>query len=824
MGRKNPEGHNREASGDKLDFAELFDLEEVQRMQDLFTESTGVSSVIVSPEGKQLTRQGNFCALCQDLIHQQTSFEDCFRSIREPKIVDSRPLIHICPKSRMYSASVGIVVGGNHLANWYIGQVRPPEVKSEDLEKSALALGIGIEQFSHAYFKAPVMSREQMEKIGEMLFFMISQLSQNSLMRLNLEQHEDNFDQKDAFQANTDSNFYDIFQNVKEGVAYTNLTGKVLAINNSLQKMLGLPEDQIVGKNFIKIARELLTDDYLTRALPFLKGLLQGRDFKNFVFEYKDQVLEISARVNLRTRRMIGVVRDITEQVFTEKVLRQSEERFRKAFYTSPDAICINRLRDGIFVSINKGFSQLTGYEEEQVIGRSSSLVSIWINEETRAAFTSRLLEKGYVENFENPFKLKNGEVREGLISASVIELDNEPHVISIIRDMHERIQIMKELQAAKEKAEESDRLKSAFLANMSHEIRTPMNGILGFADLLKNQELTGEKQQKYIEIIEKSGIRMLNIINDLIDISKIEAGQMDLHLQEFNAVEIVEDLIGFFRPEAEKKELGVRFLRGYSSGSVVMEADKEKLFAILTNLIKNGIKYSKEGYVGIGIEVNEPYVRFTVEDTGIGIEEGKLDHIFDRFIQADPLNEASQQGAGLGLAITKAYVDMMGGSISVSSMPGSGTVFTFDIPGYIPQIKEDKKQLPENKDMKALARTDLSILIVEDDMVSFDYLSILLEGVKKIHHAGTGQAAVRLCRDHPEIDVVLMDIGLPGMDGYDTTRQIRQFNKRVIIIAQTAYGMDGDKDKALAAGCDNYISKPIRKEEFYSIINSLIS
>jgi len=237
------------------------------------------------------------------------------------------------------------------------------------------------------------------------------------------------------------------------------------------------------------------------------------------------------------------------------------------------------------------------------------------------------------------------------------------------------------QLQKAKERAEQSDKLKSAFLANMSHEIRTPMNGILGFAELLKEPRLTDEQQHKYIGIIEKSGERMLNIINDIVDISRIEAGLMDVTLKESNINEQLDYIYTFFKPQVKAKGMQFRPPGLLPDEKAIVVTDREKLFAILTNLVKNAIKYSNEGTIEFGCGENGSALKFFVRDTGIGIPKDRQHAIFDRFVQADIEDRDARQGAGLGLAISKAYAEMLGGEIWVESEKGKGSSFYFTIP-----------------------------------------------------------------------------------------------------------------------------------------------
>lgn len=383
--------------------------------------------------------------------------------------------------------------------------------------------------------------------------------------------------------------------------------------------------------------------------------------------------------------------------------------------------------------------------------------------------------------------------------------------------------QFESELIKAKDKAEESDRLKSAFLANMSHEIRTPMNGILGFSELLKNPNLTGEKQQSYIKIIEKSGNRMLNIINDIIDISKIEAGLMKVDMNETCINEKIDFIYNFFKPQAKEKGLQLIVNNPLSTQEIIINTDTEKFYSVLINLVKNAIKYSDKGSIEIGYSIKNETIEFYVKDTGIGIPESRQKAVFERFIQADILDKEARQGAGLGLSISKAYINMLGGKIWVESNIGKGSTFYFTLPyttkndiiNDIHNNFELKNEKLNNYNKK------LKILIAEDDETSEMLISIIIENIsKEIITAKTGNEALEICKKNPDIDLILMDIQMPEMNGYETTKLIRTFNKDVVIIAQTAYGLAGDREKALEIGCNDYISKPIKQSELLSMIN----
>jgi PAS domain S-box-containing protein len=381
------------------------------------------------------------------------------------------------------------------------------------------------------------------------------------------------------------------------------------------------------------------------------------------------------------------------------------------------------------------------------------------------------------------------------------------------------------ELIIAKEHAEESDRLKSAFLTNMSHEIRTPMNGILGFTELLKEPNLSSNDQQAFIQTIQISGARMLNTINSIVDISKIESGLMKVDIKETNINEQIEFTYKFFKPEAEFKELKFLFKNSLTTKESIIKTDNEKVYGILTNLVKNAIKFTYEGSIEFGYEKKGEFLEFFVKDTGIGIPQKQYQLIFERFRQGSESHNRGYEGSGLGLAIAKTYVEMLGGEIWVESEEGNGSTFYFTIPYNA--VLEEKTEIKNaiSAEHKEVQLKKLKILIVEDDEISYSLLTKMLQKIsKEVLHAITGVQAIESCNNNPDLDLVLMDVKMHDRDGHEATRQIRQFNKDVIIIAQTAYAFSGDREKAIEAGCNDYISKPINKTLLFELIKKLVN
>ena len=473
---------------------------------------------------------------------------------------------------------------------------------------------------------------------------------------------------------------------------------------------------------------------------------------------------------------ILGIGRDITSRKKAEEALLESEIKYRSFFENSLDAILLTS-SDGKTFSVNNAACEMFGYSAEELIKLGRAGVENTTDTRLSTLLKERAL-KGKSQG-EVTFIRKNGTHFPAEISSSLFKNNDGLYNASmIIRDITGRKIVEKELVEAKEKAEESDLLKTAFLANMSHEIRTPMNGILGFTELLKEPMLTGEEQKEYIDIIEKSGARMLNIINNIVSMSKIESGQLEISLSDTDINEQIEYIFNFFKPEAEKKNLLISCINPLPSQKTIIKTDKEKVTAVLINLIDNAIKFTTSGFIKFGYEKKANWLEFFVKDTGIGITPEQKDLIFERFRQGSESLSRNYEGAGLGLSISKAYVELLGGKIwvedysdnTISNGPveRKGSIFYFTIP-YYSKRQEDIAFIADKVNNKIENHIkNLKILIAEDDENSQAFISIAARTFcKEMIKVDNGFKAVEACRKNPDIDLVLMDIKMPEMDGY---------------------------------------------------------
>jgi len=857
-----------------IQFENVFILEDIQMLQDLFSNASGVASIITHPDGTPITKPSNFCRLCDKIIRKtEKGLAHCYQSdAMIGRYNPSGAIVWPCLNGGLWDAGASITVGGKHIANWLIGQVRNEILDEEKMINYADEIGADKDDFRKALNEVPVMSLEKFNNVANMLFAFANEISEKGYANLMLKKQIEERDKAIELLKEIDEKHRAIFENVQEVFYQTDLEGIIYNISPSIKQFTDYDKDELIGTK-----AHILYENPDDRNL-LLKSLLENGVIRDFEFKLRTKTkgakyASINASLindtNGKPIYIAGAIRDITDRKLAEEAL--TETRANASDILENERTLMNSLMDNLpdriyfkdlesrFIRVNKEMANKHGLNEMKNIEGLTDF-DLFTNEHATQAFNDEqeIIRTGKpIVNIEEKETYSDGRITWAQSSKMPL-LNLEGKIIGtfgISRDITERkkneLQLLRnsekiaaqneefqqineefqqineelnhanfELIGAKEKAEESDRLKSAFLANMSHEIRTPMNGILGFADLLKEPELSGEERQEYIGIIEKSGLRMLNIINDLIDISKVESGQMEIFISEINVNEQIEYIYNFFKLEVQKKGMQLFFQNGLQSEEAVIHSDREKLYAILVNLVKNAIKYSDAGSIEFGYTLKDRYLLFFIKDTGIGIPDDKKEAIFDRFIQADISDKRAFQGAGLGLAISKSYVEMLGGNIWVESDEGIGSTFYFTIPYNVKpeEIKALKKVIIPDTVEKPIKK--LKILIAEDDESSEKLLTeILKKYCKEEIRVSNGLDAVETCRNNPDIDLILMDIQLPDMNGYEATREIRKFNKSVLIVAQTAYALPGDRELTLKAGCNDYISKPIDKRLLKEII-----
>lgn len=865
--------------------------------------------------------------------------------------------------------------------------------------------------------------------------------------------------------------FEDIFETMGDGIGYTTLTGKIIAVNRALESMIGVNRKELVGKSIIPIASRLLSGNQKKIIVPLIAEIIKGKEIRPFYVEINNRVLEVNYKYNRATKRLIGVFRDITELKAANEAVRASENRLRNLYDNMAEGVCLHKMvynehgtpvnyriveinrrfqsiinlnreevlgklatevyktdvppyleiystvvrtqvskqfetyyspmdkyfyisispwetdgfatlfsditerkkiekelilneertrilldlapdaffqgdNSGNFILVNDKASELTGYSKEELyqmnmkdlfdpgqlaekplqyrkLSQSETLqlereivrkdgsrlpvemnsrampdgtyqsffrdmqerktavqaireseekfrtlaecspnaimiyqddhwiytnpageqisgypatelyrMKFWefITEESRDMIRDRGRRRLQGDQFTGDYELKvrtrSGSLRWIHLTANSISYFGKPAGIVSVVDITDRKQMEEDLQIALEQAQESDRLKSAFLANMSHEIRTPMNAILGFSDLLGQPENTPDEQAHFTGIIRNAGERLMHIINDIIDLSKLDSKQVKITPTVCNIGQILKSTMdSFLESELLKRKAGLRLLADLngSEHTLVTKTDPIRLQQILDNLITNAIKYTTSGTITIGVKLlridGSDVLEFFVSDTGKGIPPDKLRIIFERFRQVE--EQSYREGAGLGLSISKALVELLGGTISVRSEPGKGSTFSFTIP-YLPVQPSTAQALSR----PATDQPDLRgkyIIVAEDDDDTWLFLTITLkETGAELRRAGNGMILMEMLRDRMA-DLILLDINMPVMTGYECITEIRKKEYPVKIIAQTAYAMIEERNRCFSLGCDAYLAKPLSKIGLFSAIETTL-
>ncbi len=523
-----------------------------------------------------------------------------------------------------------------------------------------------------------------------------------------------------------------------------------------------------------------------------------------------------------------AVGNDVTEKLRAQQVLQKSEETLRGIFDSSPYAIILIDLDLNIIDGNRASIEMFRIKDKDEVIGNNFTNFINPSHSKRAKENLQKAVQNGLAKNNQYVFKLMDGTSFTAETSGNIlVDPSGKPTAyVAIVNDITERIQFIEKLKHAKLDAEEADRLKTAFLANMSHEIRTPMNSIVGFSSLLTDPGNTEELKEKYLNHIVNSTNSLMSLIDDIIDVSKIEAGQLKITKTECHVNELLTDLYSSFSNSNTNKNIELLLSFPEKGEDLKFISDPLRVRQVLTNLIGNALKFTESGSIEIGYNLHkkkkETFIEFYVTDTGIGIPENKLDMIFQRFSQIEDAHTKKYGGTGLGLTISQRIVEILGGTIGVKSEIHKGSTFYFSLPFVA--VTNEKRDTPEIFKASKYNWKNKTILIAEDEDSNFQLLKAAFDRTQiSILHAHNGSEAVDMFKETGIIDLILMDIRMPIMNGYEATRKIKAMDKSVPVISITAYAMSEDGSKSLAAGCDSYMSKPIRPGKLLAAIDKYL-
>jgi hypothetical protein len=655
----------------------------------------------------------------------------------------------------------------------------------------------------------------------------------------------------------SEENYRHLFENMTQGFALHEIMVdekgkpidyKYISVNPAFEELTGLNAERVIGNTIQSITPNI--EKYWLEMLNRVVLNESSVRFESYS-SHLDKHFDVWA-FNPKPNQIALVFSDITQRKKAEGQIL----KLTKGIEQSPVIVVITDTKGNIEY-VNPKFTEVTGYTFLEALGQNPRILKankqddsfykdLWETITSGNDWQGEMInvkksgEEYWESAFISPIKNETGEIthfiaikediserkmaEEALIHSELeLKFKNEEYQAlneELIERNEQIIRINRDLIVSQKKAEESDRLKSAFLANMSHEIRTPMNAIIGFSEMLLNPKTAAERKEFYTQILNTACHQLLNVVEDVIDISKIETGQMDIHESETNVNQIITRVQSVLSPQANQNGIEIISDCMLKNEQAYIITDSTKLNQLLTNLVSNAVKFTSEGNIKIGYTIKGRMIEFYVKDTGVGIDPKNHGLIFERFRQVEMGTTRNYGGTGLGLSICKAFVEMMGGEIWVNSKLGKGATFYFTIP-YTPTqtvsvvntIKADEYNF-----------SDKVILVAEDEDANFIFINEVLEETgAKIIRAKNGQEALELFSDNPNVDIILMDIKMPILTGIDVTIAIRKFNKKVPIVALTAYAMTGDKERCLAAGCNNYISKPIRRNEILTLISEYV-
>ncbi len=613
------------------------------------------------------------------------------------------------------------------------------------------------------------------------------------------------------------------------GIFRTDPDGQTTYVNPKWQELSGLNFNDAMGSGWIKAVHP---DDRAN-----LKDIWESdiRTKRNSVAEYRflrsdGTVIWVMGNaapewIENRIIGYVGTITDITDRRNAEEVLRRSEEKYRMIFENVQDLYYETSIAGNILeVSPSIEILSKRQYTRSDLIGKS--MYDFFCNPVERETLLNELKDDGFVSDFEITLKNRDGtEIPCSISSKLIFELSGNPEkIIGSVRDITDRKNVSDALRLAKEKAEASDKLKTAFLNNISHEVRTPLNGILGFAEIISQPELSEEDKKESVSMLIESSDRLLNTITNIMDISLLTSGNMSVYKKVFRPDVILRKIFDDYQQICSIRKLELILEIPEQSGSLYLNSDPEIFRKIMSHFLNNAVKFTEKGRIAIGYKADNIDLEFFVKDSGIGIGEYSIDNIFNHFVKGDHGTSTFSEGSGLGLSIAKGMTGILDGIMKVESEVGKGSYFSVTIPFVKdPDIIGHYSADDKGKKIGLIGR---SILVAEDDETNFYYINSILSRITgaSVIHAFNGREAIELIKTNPGIVLVLMDIKMPEIDGIEATRQIKLLNNKIPVIALTAFAMSGDEDRVLSAGCDGYLSKPINSKSLIEKIGEYIN
>lgn len=604
-------------------------------------------------------------------------------------------------------------------------------------------------------------------------------------------------------------------------VIITNEEGVIQFVNPRFEQSTGYTIGEAVGKqpSIVKSGKQdqKFYEELWSTILKGeeWKGELQNRNKNGELFWEEVSISPITDH-NGQIHYFVAIRNDITHRKITEKQLLDSQTRYKNLVEDINDVLFEVDSQCNISY-LSPVIAKFTGFSPNEFFNKPFLDLVFDEDKEIVSPRFEEFFQLNELHPIEYRLKRKNGTfVWVRSFSKAILNNGVVVGIRGLLIDISKQKQVEMELIGAKERAEASDRLKTAFLNNISHEIRTPLNGILGFAPFVVDPESTYEEKQDYLDMLDLSGQRLLQTVTDYMDISLITSANFEIHPKQFKADTILNQIFHSYPVPKGKKQIG--FISAISPvlKDVSLDTDPAVFEKICRHLLDNAFKFTLSGTITFRAEANNGILTCYVIDTGIGIGPQALGHIFEPFVQEDVSTSRGYEGSGLGLSIVKGLVSLLGGSFSVRSEKGTGSTFFFSLPCskvnglQTSQNETGYKDRPEGNDV---------ILIVEDDRTNYLYINILLKSIYTTLHAENGMKAVEIVKKNPDVALVLMDVKLPLLNGLDATREIKLLRPELPVIAVTAYAQSNDQVRCYEAGCDDYLPKPILKEILYKKI-----